>query len=66
MEAKLRSMEQRLQLGASAVAGLPQRAEKSSDGAVTFHFGDAPVPAAAQAGKPQQQVAVNGSKLAKK
>lgn len=66
MEAKLRSMEQRLQLGATAVAGLPQRAEGAADGAVTFRFGDAPVPGAAQAGGKPQQVAVNGSKLAKK
>ena len=61
MEAKLRSMESRLQLGASAVAEL-QHAEQDPDGTVNFHFGDS-LPSAAEL---QKSVAVNGSNLAKK
>jgi hypothetical protein len=62
MEAKLRSMEARLRLDASAVGGLPaQVTEQKPDGSVTFRFGH-PLPSHTDLDQP---VAVN-SKLVKK
>ncbi len=63
MEDKLRSMEQRLQQGATAVASLPPRGDQptgSEDGGVAFRFGGTPLPSSTSADR-GKQVAVNGS-----